>query len=157
MTKKSKEPTSHVRSIKKFLMWSGFISEATPTMKKSSLINDFISGHCMEIPNQISRKYDKLRHNVGMANFLTLNIFTVLKVCWMTALAAVIVSIKLQVTVSFIVKAINLVHERAHLLRNYTLLVAIFVTLTTVLVKLAVSSPMKLSVCNEQSKVQTVN
>lgn len=51
----------------------------------------------------------------------------------------------------------DLVHERAHLLRNYTLLVAIFVTLTTVLVKLAVSSPMKLSVCNEQSKVQTVN
>ena len=126
-------------------------------MKKSSLINDFISDHCMEIPNQISRKYDKLRHNVGMANFLTLNIFTVLKVCWMTALAAVIVSIKLQVTVSFIVKAVNLVHERAHLLRNYTLLVAIFVTLTTVLVKLAVSSPMKLSVCNEQSEVQTVN
>lgn len=98
-----------------------------------------------------------LHYNIGMANLFTLNIFTVLKVCWMTALAAVIVSIKLQVTVSFIVKAVNLVHERAHLLRNYTLLVAIFVTLTTVLVKLAVSSPMKLSVCNEQSKVQTVN
>lgn len=129
-------------------------------MKKSSLINDFISDHCTEIPNQISRKYDKilLRHNIGIANFLTLNIFTVLKVCWMTALPAVIVSIKLQVTVSFIVKAVSLVHECAHLVHiNYTLLVAVFATLTTVLVKLAVSGPMKLSVCNEQSKVQTVN
>jgi len=98
-----------------------------------------------------------LRHNIGMANFLTLNIFTVLKVGWMTALAAVIVLIKLQVTVSFIVKAVSLVHECGHPVRNYTLLVAIFVTLTTVLMKLAVSGPMKLSVCNEQSKVQTVN
>ena len=39
--------------------------------------------------------------NIEMTNPLTLDIFTVLKVCWMTALAAVIVSIKPQDIVSF--------------------------------------------------------
>ena len=37
-----------------------------------------------------------------MPNLFTLNIFTVLKVCWMTAVAAVIVSIKPQVIVSWL-------------------------------------------------------
>ena len=43
-----------------------------------------------------------LHYNIGMANLFTLNIFTVLKVCWMTAVAAVIVSFKPQVIVSWL-------------------------------------------------------
>ena len=42
-----------------------------------------------------------LHYNIGMANLFTLNIFTVLKVCWMAVVAAVIVSIKPQVIVSW--------------------------------------------------------
>ena len=39
--------------------------------------------------------------NIEMTDPLTLDIFTVLKVCWMAALAAAIVSIKPQDIVSF--------------------------------------------------------
>ena len=53
--------------------------------------------------------------NIGMANLLNLSIFTVIKVCWMTALAAVIVSSEPQVIVSFVMEALSLVHENAHL------------------------------------------
>ena len=43
-----------------------------------------------------------------MTNILTPNIFTVLKVCWMIALGAAIISIKPQVAVSFAVKPLSL-------------------------------------------------
>ena len=95
--------------------------------------------------------------NIKMTNILTLNIFTVLKVCWMTVLAATIVTIKPQVVVSFVLKEVAIVHENAHLMRNYALLVALFLTLIVVLANLAVGGQMKLSVRNEQSKVRNVN
>ena len=46
--------------------------------------------------------------NTEMTNILTPNIFTVLKVCWMIALGAAIISIKPQVAVSFAVKPLSL-------------------------------------------------
>lgn len=55
--KKSKEPTWHLRSIKKFLI--RFYLRRDP-FDKLKMIDDFVSDHCMEILNQISRKYDKL-------------------------------------------------------------------------------------------------
>lgn len=55
--KKSKEPTWHLRSIKKFLI--RFYLRRDP-FDKLKMIDDFVSGHCMKILNQISRKYDKL-------------------------------------------------------------------------------------------------
>lgn len=61
--KKSKEPTWHVRSIKKLLI--RFYLRRDPFdekefLEKLKMIDDFVSDHCMEILNQISRKYDKL-------------------------------------------------------------------------------------------------
>lgn len=69
-----------------------------------------------------------------------------LKVCWMTALAATIVSIKPQVIVSFVMEAVSLMHENAHLVRDNVLFIAVF--LTIVLANLAVG---------EQSKFRTIN
>ena len=39
----------------------------------------------------------------------------------MTVLAATIVTIKPQVVVSFVLKEVAIVHENAHLMRNYAL------------------------------------
>ena len=55
--KKSKEPTWHVRSIKKFLI--RFYLRKDP-FDKLKMTDDFVSDHCIEILNQISRQYDKL-------------------------------------------------------------------------------------------------
>lgn len=55
--KKSKEPTWHVRSIKKFLI--RFYLRRDP-FDKLKMTDDFVSDHCIEILNQISRQYDKL-------------------------------------------------------------------------------------------------
>lgn len=51
--KKSKEPTWHVRNIKKFLI--RFYLRRDP-FDKLKMTDDFVSDHCI----QISRQYDKL-------------------------------------------------------------------------------------------------
>ena len=95
--------------------------------------------------------------NIEMTDLLTLDIFTVLKVCWMTALAAAIVSIKPRDIFFFCRGRVSLVHENAQLVRDNALFLAVFVTLTAVLANLAVVGQLKFSIRNKESKVRTVN
>ena len=62
--------------------------------------NIFLHFWRQHIPQALHFTFFLSISNIEMTNLLSLNIFTVLKVCWMTALAAAIVLIKPLVIVS---------------------------------------------------------